>query len=213
MARNFEAEIETAESQLEANIKRMEQIKQEFLSTTIEFIKTWYWEQTEFMVKHKPKFTKELDTQELSELKEEVKALQEDTPNIVTEFLQDESLWWHRKHSDQCYFFSENRPPNGLDRAVRLIAGKLASILEKYGYLTTKFQDDEVWREWDQSGNYHPPGARPYYPYGQDWPERMRTLTKQYEDIHREAVYRASEIEKLKEDKEKSEAEDIWNKA
>ena len=164
-------------------------------------------------MKHKPELTKELDSQELSKLKAEVKALQEDTPNIVTAFLQDENLWWHRKQCEQSYSFSGNRPPNGLDRSIRLVAGKLASILEKYGYLTTKFQNPDAWREWDQSGNSHPPGARHYYPSGIDWTERMRTLTKQYEDIHRESVCRASEIERLKEDKEKNEAEDLWNKA
>ncbi len=213
MARNIEEEIQAAERRLEATLTQMERIQQDFVAASVDLIKAWYWTQTESVVKREAEVTKKLGVERLSELKADVRALQEDTGKIVTEFLQDESLWWHRKQGEQSYFYHGNRPPDGLDKAVRLSAGRLASVLEQYGYLPADLQDHGVWREWDQSGNYHPSNARPYYPHGFDWSEQMRALIKDYEELHREAPRQAREIERLKQEKAQNEAEDLWKKA
>lgn len=213
MTHNFEEEIKAAEECLEAIFEQMERMRQDFVTATVELVKPWYWSQTESLVKRKAEVTKKLGLEKLSHLKADVKVLQKDMASIVAEFLQDERLWWHRTQGDQSYYYHGNRPPDGLDKAVRLVAGRLAPILEEYGYLSTSLQDHEVWREWDQSGNYHPPDARPYYPYGFDWSEQMKALINQYEELYRKALDQAREIEGLKQEKAQSEAEDLWRKA
>ena len=219
MGDNFDSRIEAAQKDLEVTFANMEQLREEFIAATVEFMEPWYWDQTETMVTRRPEITKQLGVDKLAQLKADVKSLQENCATIAAEFLADERLWWHQKRGEQAYSYHENRPPGGLDKAVRLIAGKLGPILERYDYLSGKLdrisplQSHEVWRERDASGSYHPANARPYHPYGFDWSERMRAVLKNYADLLQEGVRQASEIDGLKHAKERSEARDLWEQA
>src|SRR5689334_18971347 len=150
MSRDFESEIQAAEAVLQVTVDQLEQIAQEFITATAEFFRSWYWEEAQDQVKRKPDLTKKLGVEQLSKMKAEVKALQDDAPNIASEFLNEDSPWWHRTRKEHMYYgFNGNRPPDMLDTPLRLALGKLAPILEKYGYISA--QGDPLtrisWRE------------------------------------------------------------------
>jgi hypothetical protein len=213
MSRNFDAEIEEATRVLESIKSEMESVVQQFKSATAEFAAAWYWQETERVVKDKAEMSKELGVEKLSQLKAGVKALEQDAAKIVSEFLDVDSLWWHRTREDrQRYDLYGYRTTKGVDYAVRLALGRLAPILEKFGYLPAS-GDRDAWREWDSSGNYHPPKARPYYPYGLDWTERMKSLLTQYTELCKKALTAETQLAKVKGDKRRTEAEDLWKKA
>ena len=213
MTQNFDVEIAAAEARLNGLTSRMEQIRQSFMSTTVEFVRPLFWEQTESLVKREAELTKKLGVEKLAQLKSEVKALQDNTESIAAQFLNEDRLWWHLKPSEQMYSYYGNRPPDGLDKAVRLIAGRVAPILEKYGYLSANLSEHGIWREWDASGNHHLPNSRPCYPYGLDWSDTMKALIQEYQRLHQDATRQANDVAKLKKAKEQSEAEDLWKRA
>lgn len=127
-------------------------------------------------------------------------------------FLKEENLWWHIKQGEQIYYYYGNRPPTSLDKAIRLVAGKLAPILENYGYLIAKPNSYDLWREWDSSGNTHPINARPIYPFSLDWSEEMKALIKQYGELVISAQKSTRNIEQIKNEKGQNQAQDLWNK-
>jgi hypothetical protein len=205
--RDFGAEIEAAEKELEAIKSELRGIRQQFLLATTEFVRQWYRQQVEDFVKRNHDLTKKLAGERLSELKADLVKLENDTSTAISEHLDVDELWWQAKEVEQGY---GAWAPN-LDKPVRLAAGRLAIVLEKYGYLAS--QGSEVWREWDKNGDYHPPGARPYYPYSLDWSQSMRDSMKGYRELCSKAFRVTQTIRQLKQEKASSEAEELWRKA
>ncbi|HSH77330.1 MAG TPA: hypothetical protein VLA19_02220 [Herpetosiphonaceae bacterium] len=216
MARDFAAEISSAEAQLQATLQHMKEVQHEFVAAATEFLASWYWSETESTVKRDPELSRRLGVAKLSQLKAEVKGLQDNAAMIAAEFLDQDDLWWHRHRGEHMYYYYHgNRPPDILDKPLRLAAGRLAPILETYGYLkpTISNQQTSVWREWDRSGNYHPAGARPYYPYGLGWPKPMAEMVKQYSELQQQGQTQESELKRLENEKDQNEVQDLWDKA
>lgn len=208
MAFDLQEELKKAEKQLNMTVSRMEQIRSEFYVETIEFIQSWYMKLTEQYVKKDIKLTKQLGIEKLSRLKAEVAALQRNTEKVVGRFLKDD-MWWHLNQTEK-----EN--PNLMDdlqKATRYIAGKLALILENYGFITTDPNDPKYWREWDYLGIHRPPNAKPFYPHHLDWPGRMIELVNEYMELTREGIQYSYEVKKLKENKALNDVENLWNQA
>jgi hypothetical protein len=160
-------------------LDEMRRVRKQFLNATINHITEWYWSFTVLKVTGEAETTKAISKEQLAELKAKVRELQEQTENTVIEFLSPEKLWWDMYTADQTYGFYGYRPPVDIDKAIRLTAGKLGPILKNFGYLDSQAD----WREYDRSGNYHPPNARPYYPYSYEWSSKMRTLIEKYESL------------------------------
>ena len=205
--RNFRAEIEAAEKELEAIKSELKGIRQHFLLATTEFVRQWYRQQAETFVKCNHELTKKLEGEKLPQLKADLSKLENDTPTAVSEYLDVDELWWQAKEGEQRYGTLEA----DLSKAVRLAAGRLAPVLEKYGYLSS--EGSEVWREWDKTGSYHPPDAKPYYTYGLEWSQGMKDTMKSYAELRVKAVNVAQTIRQLKQEKGSSEAEELWRKA
>lgn len=207
MPRNFRAEIEAAEKELEAIKSELRGIRQHFLLATTEFVRQWYRQQAETFVKHNHELTKKLEGEKLSQLKADLAKLENDTSTAISEYLDVDELWWQAKEVEQGY----GAWAPDLDKPVRLAVGRLAIILEKYGYLAS--EGSGVWREWDKSRSYHPPGARPYYPYSLDWSQSMIDSMKGYRELCSKAFRVTQTIGRLKQEKGSSEAEELWRKA
>ncbi|HAO19039.1 MAG: hypothetical protein BWK80_10655 [Desulfobacteraceae bacterium IS3] len=206
---NYQEEIRKNEKHLRDTISRMKEIHLDFIAETTNFMRRWYMKVTEQKVKTETDLTKKLGVQKLSQLKNDLNLLQQKTPDIIREFADTEDLWWHRKQPEAIIpNFSES-----MEIALRLIAGKLAPVLEKFGYITTNPQDPSFWREWDKFGINHPPNARPYYPHHLDWSEKMQELIREYDELMKDGVEYAVELKRLKETQSRMEAEDLWNKA
>ncbi len=209
MGINYQEEIRKTEKNLRDTLSRMKEIHSEFMAEATEFIRRWYMQITEQRVKTETELTKKLGVQKLSQLKADLIALQKKTPDIMKEFLEHDTIWWHRTQAGKAIpHFTEI-----MEKSLRLIAGRLAPILEKYGYITTNPQDPSYWREWDEFGIMHPPNARHYYPHHLDWSEKMQDLIREYDELMRDGVDFAVELKRLKETQSRFEAEDLWNKA
>jgi hypothetical protein len=212
MNRDFDKEIPALEAKIEEKRLEMEKVKNTFILAAVGFLKSWYWEQTERLVKSEADKTKALGSEKLAKLKAAVRELQGNAEGIAAEFLGDASLWWHLRSGDQKYYLRGNRAPDHLEKALGLAAGMLAAPLEKYGYVEPA-TSDRGWREWDRSGNHHPPNARPYYPHHLDWSSEMRRLMGEYDKLLSLASREAGDLESTKRAKAEDEAAGLWDKA
>jgi hypothetical protein len=213
MQRNLEDEISAVKTELETITNQGEQIRKDFISETIQFVNNWYWSRTENIVKEKSPITKQIGIQNLSQMKKDIKQLQGQSSKIVNNLLQDQNLWWHLIPDKLPDLYSGRQFTNPFDKAVRLAAGQLASVLEKYKYLSSLDGEPEIWREYDNSGIHLAPNARLMYPYRMEWSEKMRTLMKQYEDLRNKAYPVVESMIQLKLEKSYKEAFDLWNMA
>lgn len=167
------------EERRNAIINEMSQVRTEFLNATSEYISQWYWKTVTLKVENKSEHSRSLGREKLSELKSEVKSLQQQAHKIVEETVGAESLWWEIKPGKQDYSFYGNRAPEELDDAIRLAAGCLGSVLKKYSYLDAQ----ESWRKSSRQ-QYYSTETRPYYPHWLDWSNEMRLLLERYESLH-----------------------------
>lgn len=209
MSHHYDKEIKEAENQLKSAIARMKVIQKEFMAQCVTYIKSWYVDITKQKVTSASKLTKQLGIEKLSQMKAEVSRLQEQSPEIINDFINDVNLWWHLKENDQL----ETTFKEDISKALRLAAGKLGPVLEKYGYITTNPSEPGYWREWDEFGINRPANPRPYYPYPLDWTDNMRTLVDEYQELIREAIQYRDELKKLKAEKAQMEVEDLWKNA
>lgn len=209
MGVNYQEEIRKTEKNLRDALRRLKEIHTDFMAEAAVFMRKWYMQFTEQRVRTETELTKTLGIHKLSQLKAELAALQKKTPDILREFLDHDKIWWHRTQAEKVISnFTEI-----MEKSIRLVAGRLAVTLEKYGYITTNPQNPSYWREWDKFGIMHPPNARHYYPHHLDWNEKMQDLVREYDDLMRDGVDFAVELKRLKETQSRVEAEDLWNKA
>jgi hypothetical protein len=209
MSHHYDEEIQSAEKQLESAVSRMKDIQKTFMSDAVSYIKSWFLEMTKQKVTGASKLTKQLGMEKLSKMKAEVNHLQDQTPDIINDLINDVNIWWHLKPDDQSVsVFKES-----ISKSLRLAAGKLALILEKYGYITTDPSEPGYWREWDEFGINRPTNPRPYYPYPLDWTPKMRSVIDEYEELARDAIHFRDELKKLKSEKTQYEVNSLWDNA
>jgi hypothetical protein len=79
MKTDFDKKIDAAEEGLRMTISEMEQAKEVFSSQAVDFLKPFWFEHAESIVKNEPEVTKNLGKDGLSRLKSEVKALEDNT--------------------------------------------------------------------------------------------------------------------------------------
>jgi hypothetical protein len=213
MQPNLDVEISSASSQLVTLTKQGEEIRKDFVSETIQFVKNWYWKKIEDIIQEKSPITKQIGIQMLSQMKNDVKQLQGQSVKIVNTLLQDQNIWWHLtpdKLPDLCTGRQFIEP---FDKKIHLAAGELSSVLEKYQYLSSPDGEPEIWREFDGSGIHFAPNARRMYPYHIEWSEKMKIIIKQYEDLRNKAYPVIELIKNLELEKSRKEALDLWNLA
>jgi hypothetical protein len=213
MPSDIEAEISSAKAQLMTLTNQGEEIRKNFISETIQFLSNWYWLKIEDIIQEKSQITKYIGIQLLSQMKNDIKQLQGQSGTIVNNLLQDQNLWWHLAPDELPDLYTGRQFIEPFDKQIRLAAGELSLILEKYQYLSSPEGEPEIWREFDSSGIHFAPNARRMCPYHIEWTEKMKIFMKQYEEIRNKAYPVIESIINLELEKSRKEAFDLWNKA
>ena len=213
MSRDYSEEIAAIETRIKNRCHKMEEASETLVEAVIVFLKSWYWEQTESHVVREPDRTSALGIEKLSELKAAVGRVQDEADGEVRKIFSQPDLWWHVEQAEQRYEWYGNRAPEPLDEAIRLAAGRIAPILEQYGYLNKDPKTGSSWREWDSSGHHHPPDARFRYPYSFDWPDELKQILSQYSEHHSQATIDMRKLEEVKMAMAQAGAKDQWDQA
>jgi hypothetical protein len=209
---NPEFEIQAIKQKMATINAQMAQVHQQFIAVAIEFISNWYWEQTENFVGQNAAVSMRLGQKKLSKLKADIQSLQAHVSKNVEKILGNKNLWWHLEPGYQSYYYASS-PPEKLDNAVRFIAGKLAIVLEKYGYLEANLKEPGAWREWDSSRNNYTRRAKHFYPNSLEWPAEMKSLLEQYHSLHGEVPQLLWVLEERTQKQKKDQAKNLWRQA
>ncbi len=209
MTESFDKAIESRETELNALIAKMEEIRAQFVKVALDFVLKWIDATARRYVLSDTDNTLKLGREKISEMKGKVKTLMSQVPQITNEVLSDKELWWHlspkKMDTGSPYeYYTPNRDPDLVDKGVRRIIGRLGSILSEYGFL----RQGENWFE--QGSSYYGQNPMPCYPYGLDWSQDMRTIMKQYNEVYKQTYAKYKEIIDLKAQKKTKQATDLW---
>jgi len=185
----------------------MEEIRQQFLKQSAEFIAKWYQDIVAEKVTENSENTKKLGKEKLGEMKANLKDLTSKADTIANEFLSDSRHWWHLSPSDQGGHFPYEYGGNDnyherIEKSLRYALGKVGPMLETYGY--------KVDSHWYEYTNYNPIKKVPHYPFHLEWSNEMKATLKNYSKMYTQAYQTYSEIKNLKKKKEEKEATDLW---
>jgi hypothetical protein len=207
----FDTKIKVLKNELSSLESRMETLFKKFCEEVAEFLTSWYEAQARDEVKRKSDVTIKIGKDQLAVLKQKISDLQKKVKDVVSDFLGKDSIWWHKSHGKQQYSYHGNRPPDIVEKALRLAAGLLAPILEDFGYFSKDGPEPLLWREWDSTGKYQLQSGRPYYPYGLEWSPQMKNFMREYDEAHIRCQEILAEISRLEKEKREKQSEDLWD--
>jgi predicted DNA binding CopG/RHH family protein len=222
MSENLDRVIQEKEKELRPLYSRMEDIRLQFVADASNFAATWYEETTKQYVTKHSEVTLKLSREELGQMKAKVNRLIQNADKITKEVLADPKVWWHLapiKHVPSSSYEQlgneqiGNKFPAIVDRAVRRALGELGTVLEKFGYRVTTVGAVEVcypeyWFEYSEGPDSL---ARPFFPHLLEWSKDMQYTIQKYSSLFKKAIALFNEIEKLKEEKKKRQARDLWD--
>jgi len=222
MGEDLEVLIQKKEKEFSPLCSRMEDLKQQFTSDTTEFAAKWY-EQTakEYATKY-PEITLSLTKEKLAAMKAKVNNLTKNASKIVKEALSNQDIWWHQTPQLHDSFSqyeqlgnneTGNKFPQKIDDPVRRALGELGTILEQFEFNVTtnpslKAAYPEFWFNIPKDPQAE---AQPYFPHLLVWSEEMQSNLQKYNGQFKQAIVLFNEIQKLKEEKKKLQASQLWD--
>jgi predicted DNA binding CopG/RHH family protein len=219
MSKDIDLSIQKKETELQPLLQHMEQLRMQFISGTVKFAAKWFSETAQLYVTKKPEVTINMSKERLADMKQKVLALAGNAGALIANALSGKALWWHQepRKEDSIYQYQQvsTRFPELLDKPIRRALGELGVILEQYDYGVTvgvyaKESYMEYWyeRPADTESCCAP---RPDYPHLLVWSDEMQHTMTQYDAVYKQAFNVFLEIQKLKEDKKRRRASDLWN--
>ena len=222
MSEDLNLLIQQKEKELGPLRSRMESLKQQFVSDTTRFAAKWYGETAKEYVTKYPEITLNISKEKIALMKAKVNNLAEISSRIVKDALSSPEIWWHlepQTHDD----FSEyeqlgndqigNRFPEKIDLPVRRALGELGTVLAQFGFNVTtnpamKAAYPEFWFKYSEAPETE---AKPYFPHLLVWSEDMQYTLQKYNSLFKQAIVLFNEIQKLKDEKKKRQARDLWD--
>ncbi|MFN0139354.1 MAG: hypothetical protein ACKVQW_04615 [Pyrinomonadaceae bacterium] len=202
--------IQAAIDEKDSLYKKMEDLVAGFEVTCTEFFTEDFPITVERAITALPDVTQSLGLESLRELKLELKLLVEKIPKIVTQELNQNSIWEHRNELPE-WSLSESLPGFNLrhkagDRAskqLHVIKGHVGTLLLKYGL--AKAGRDEAWENNGKVVRYR-------YSIGHS-DERFRKFPNNYKNLFNQFVTAHMNIQKAERNKEEAGAKSLWDQA
>jgi hypothetical protein len=217
MSEDLDLLIQNKETELDPLLLRMDELRLLFVDQVVTFTAKWFEDTAQFYVLKRSEVTLNMGKERLSEMKTRVKMLVKNSGKIVKEALSDTKFWWHKEpHKDVSLFQYEQiekKFPELLDKPIRQALGHLGVILEEFGYGVTVVSthskpSPEYWFIYPQGPDDAP---SPYFPHLLVWSEEMQRTMRRYNELYKQALGLFIEIHKLKEEKERRKAIELWN--
>jgi hypothetical protein len=217
MSEDLDLLIQNKETEFDPLLLRMDELRSLFVDQVVTLAAKWFEDTAQFYVLKRSEVTLNMGKERLAEMKAKVKMLVKNSGKIVKEALSDNKFWWHKEpHKDSSLFQyeqMEKKFPELLDKPIRQALGHLGVILEEFGYGVTVVSTHskpcpEYWFIYPEGPDDAP---SPYFPHLLDWSEEMQRTMRRYNELYKQALRLFIEIHKLKEEKERRKAIELWN--
>lgn len=217
MSEDLDLLIQSKETELDPLLLRMDELRLLFVDQVVMFAAKWFEDTARFYVLKRSEVTLNMGKERLFEMKTRVKILVKNSGKIVKEALSDPKFWWHKEpHKDVSLFQYEQiekKFPELLDKPIRRALGHLGVIFEEFGYGVTVVSthskpSPEYWFIYPEGPDDAP---SPYFPHLLVWSEEMQRIIMRYNELYKQALGLFIEIHKLKEEKERRKAHELWD--
>jgi hypothetical protein len=217
MSEELDLLIQNKEPELDPLLLYMDELRSLFDDQVITLAAKWFEDTAQFYVLKKSEVTLNMGKERLSEMKTRVKMLVKNSGKIVKDALSNPKFWWHKEQHKDASLFQyeqmEKKFPELLDKPIRQALGHLGVILEEFGYGVTVVSTHskpcpEYWFIYPEGPDDAP---IPYFPHLLDWSEEMQRTMSRYNELYKQALRLFIEIHKLKEEKERRKAIELWN--
>ena len=206
----FDNDISTYEKELVEIIDKMEQARQGFVTCGVACLQKWYNTTARYFVQDRFEWTNDMGLAKLTEMKEKVNDLIQNTPTEIAKILSDDQHWWHCSRGGNWKDHHSKELPRGLQLAVFMAAVKLGPILKNYGYLKDDIPEFEPIL--DAPKNDQPYRERKKSPFDVEWTEEMLMHISAYKEHLGRAMYLDAKLREARKLKAKYEAAALWDK-
>ena len=209
MEQQLENEMAALRGKIRDIDSQVNELRLRLVTQTGKFLHSWYRSEADSQVKHNDQLTRSLGKEKLSPLKEEVVALQENSSHIARKFLDDSSIWWKPEAESKVV------DPQPVVKAIRIALGELAPILEKYGYGDPPLKTRRiVWQEQQSSaGSWERYNRTDRSALDIELSGEMNSILNEYSGLCNVGQLALGDLRRLKREKEKKAAEDLWESA
>lgn len=203
MEKDFAKEVQSRRDQIQALGSHMEEVKSDFIHAISPFVKQWIETIARQYIERNPEKALKLGKERLPLLKSKVKKLCEDSVSICQGIFSSNEYWPETRE-----LITQNQ------LGIKMIFGKLGTILEEFELVKTKAQtegDQEQWNQYDSSGNRREFDGTPVYPHSIELPENMKKLLEEYRNSFQRKDALNAEILGLEFEKLQLEATRLWD--
>lgn len=203
-------EILKYESNISNLLTGIIQIKQEILLQIEVFVKEWYDEKVKNEVIKRPEHTKYIGVEQLKKLKDELRILIDNVPNLIDAYLVNNGIWKHEQlEIDEVRYNSGVSVTYKLKQSfleeIKRLFEDCGKLLMKYGYVGSKYYNPD----WNIQHN----SDKIVYTSKYDISKPLEKLINQYENKLINLCNEAYLLNKAKSEKEQVEALNLWDEA
>ena len=200
----FDKKIRKLRSKENKLMRKMENLRQEFIKSTERFISNWYSKYVENVAKSYPEVTKSIDLDGVKSIKSELLELIKEVQVIVEQELSRKELWSHFYRETEMAledFIYTVKRPRILDDVMRSLLSGAVPLLTKHGYEKATHELDTILRNPLRRDDRL------------DWSSAMDATVRTYSELHKQLSDITFKIQNTEREKLLAEAEDLWKRA
>jgi hypothetical protein len=215
LARDFDAEIESAKARGREVKGELALRRQQFVEAAGAYFAEWFDSTARQFVREQGEVTELLEGERLSALKREVAQ----SSALAQEQLNKPEQWYDLGAPSYWTDVGSDRLPHNLQDGMRHVASLLTGILERYGYQKPPFSGGEfVWTEWSHTTSrgmsiVPQPGAGTFTVYEARMDPRFLDPLRAYGKLSGQLSDARTQLGQLVKAKSAAAAEDRWDKA
>jgi len=203
MSKDQSKEIESKRALIATTIGKMQKLRNDFTHGIKPFAKQWIQTIARQYIERNPEAVLKLGKERLSLLKNGVNKLCGDIESICTDVFSSEEFWPETRE-----LLTKNQ------LGIKIVLGKLGTILEEFGLVKTKSQtegDQESWNQYDSAGNRREFDGTPVYPHSIEIPDEIKNLLEEYRMLVQTKTTLTAEIKNLEFEKLQAQATALWD--
>lgn len=203
MPKDYSKEIESKRVLITTTISQMKKLRNDFIIGIEPFAKKWIYTIARQYIERNPEKALKLGKERLTLLKFSVNKLGEDIKSVCNDVFSSEKFWPETRE-----LVTQNQ------LGIKIILGKLGTILEEFGFVKTKTQtegDQESWNQYDSDGNRREFDGTTVYPHSIEIPDEIKNLLEDYRKVVQTKNDLLAEIKKLEFENLQTQATTLWD--
>lgn len=203
MAKDYSKEIESKRVLIATTISKMNKLRNDFIIEIEPFAIQWIYTIARQYIERNPEIALKLGKERLILLKKNVQKLAEDIKSICIDVFSNDKFWPETRE-----LITQNQ------LGIKIILGKLGTILEEFGFVKTKAQtegDKESWNQYDSDGNRREFDGTTIYPHSIEIPSEIKNLLEDYRKLIQTKNTLMAEIKNLEFENLQTQATTLWD--